>query len=289
MEGTSILLKSRSSDAEESTTAAEDFLRRLSQRVRSRLVSRCSRDFQVRLVPDIEVKSIGEVIRDDDFGKTAVYGLLRFDAQRVPGLACMQRSLLTRIIGAQLGDEAGSDEVIGARPLSPVESRLAHRIFLELAEDLQDVWPVRPVPTVVLEGKPGTSRVIGHESYSEEVYVAILDFGPPEDNDYGLMCVTIPTQVLRTTRPGGGLGPGDESPLSPASFERVMPIQIELVAEMARLPMRIRDLRALQVGDILPLGALDGATIRVGDKPIIVAEAGHSNGQRSVRVIKKFG
>ena len=84
------------------------------------------------------------------------------------------------------------------------------------------------------------------------------------------------------------LTPENGKPGKPVDFQRILPVEVELVAEMARLPMRIRDLRGLNVGDILPLGALEGATIRVNGKPIITAEAGHSNGQRSVRVISKF-
>jgi flagellar motor switch protein FliM len=71
-------------------------------------------------------------------------------------------------------------------------------------------------------------------------------------------------------------------------MDRVMPVEIELVAEMARINLRLRDLKVLRVGDLLPLGPISGATLRANGKPVLAGEAGHANGQRSMKVKRKL-
>ena len=70
--------------------------------------------------------------------------------------------------------------------------------------------------------------------------------------------------------------------------EATLESEVEIVAEMARLPMRVQDLKQLQAGDLVPLGAIDGALVRVNGRAVFKGEPGHANGQRSVRLRKKI-
>ena len=284
---TSLLLAKRKKASGKELPAVEEFFRTLSQRVRARLVNRCGSNFQVR-VQDVSVKQLGDVF--DESMEGGVFGMLRFDAPRIPGPAAMERDLLTGIIGAMLGDEGelgpSEDDDDGERPLSIVEQRIAERIFMDLATDLGLVWPASPSPPIALDGAPGSSRVVEAGSVDDDVYVGLLEFGPPEE-PYGNLITTVPVQVLRGLDKKGGSKDDDEQRVV-TSLERIMPIELEMVAEMARLPMRVRDLRKLRVGDLLPLGPLTGALIRINGKNIMIGEPGHANGQRSVRIIKKI-
>lgn len=280
-----LLLQQRSRTTEQALPAVEEFFRALSLRVRARLVNRSSSNIQVRL-SDVEIRTLAQVKEAPDFKDSGVYGLLRFDAPRIPAAAALQRPLLTRIIGAMLGDEDGpEDGEDGAqRPLSQVEVRIAQRLFRELTQDLGAVWPHRPAPSVVLDGTPGPARLIDTDVASEEVFQAVLEFGPPS-GAWGRLCVTVPTQVLRDTgqRRADGNGRTRERP----DMGRVMPVEVEVVAEMARVAMRVRDLKKLDVGDLVPLGALDSALLRINGRAVLAAEPGHADGQRSVRVLDR--
>lgn len=283
-----LLLAKRKKGSGKELPAVEEFFRTLSQRVRARLVNRCGSNFQVR-VQDVAVKQLGDVF--DESMEGGVFGMLRFDAPRIPGPAAMERNLLTGIIGAMLGDEgelgiSEDDDGEEERPLSIVEQRIAERIFMDLATDLALVWPANPSPPIALDGSPGSSRVVEAGSVDDDVYVGLLEFGPPEE-PYGNLVTTVPVQVLRGLDKKGGKKDEDEQRVV-TSLERIMPIELEMVAEMARLPMRVKDLRKLRVGDLLPLGPLTGALIRINGKNIMVGEPGHANGQRSVRIIKKI-
>ena len=67
-----------------------------------------------------------------------------------------------------------------------------------------------------------------------------------------------------------------------------MPIEFEVVAEFARMRMRVRELRGLRVGDIVPLGPTEGVLLRVNGKNVIRGDAGIQNGQRSVKVTERL-
>ena len=178
----SLLLAKRKKASGKELPAVEEFFRTLSQRVRARLVNRCGSNFQVR-VQDVSVKQLGDVF--DESMEGGVFGMLRFDAPRIPGPAAMERDLLTGIIGAMLGDEGelgpSEDDDDEERPLSIVEQRIAERIFMDLATDLGLVWPASPSPPIALDGSPGSSRVVEAGSVDDDVYVGLLGFGPPEE------------------------------------------------------------------------------------------------------------
>jgi flagellar motor switch protein FliM len=280
-----LLLQQRSRSTEQALPAVEEFFRALALRVRARLVNRTSSNIQVRLA-SVEVRTLGELKEDPNFKDTGVYGLIRFGAPRAPAAAALQRPLLTRIIGAMLGDENGPEdgEDSEQRPLSQVEVRIAQRLFRELTQDFGAVWPMRPAPEIVLDGSPGQARLIDQEVASEEVFQATLDFGPAS-GAWGLLSITVPTQVLRDMgqRRGEAGGRSRDRP----DMGRVMPVEVEVVAEMARVAMRVRDLKKLEIGDLVPLGALDSALLRVNGRAILAAEPGHADGQRSVRVLDR--
>lgn len=279
----SLLVHARGADT--ALPGVEVFMRNFSQRLRSRMVSRCSKDFQVRLT-GITGRRICDTLKDEVWKDSGVFGLLRLDSVGLAGLVAIQVSVLTRIILAMTGDDEAADAPRGGpRSMSPVELRIATRTMQDICRDLTATWPLRPAVEVDLEGSPGGPRVIDPRSATEEVFWATMELGPVE-SPFGLLCVGVPTQALRGLGAAGG--PARREARKPGDFSRVMPVEVEVVAEMARLPMRVRDLRALSIGDLVPLGALDGALLRVNGREVLVGEPGHANGQRSVRVIRKL-
>jgi flagellar motor switch protein FliM len=292
-DATSILLAGRSKDSQEAMPVIEEFLRTVGSRLRSKLVNRTSGDIQVEL-QEVVIQSIEAVRRRDDMASDGVFGLLRFDTPMLPGVVCLQRGFLTRVIGAMLGDapEAEEEEVEeavedGPRPLSPVEQRIALRMFRDTLRDIQEVWPDSDAPSVQLDGQPGNARIIDLQVSEEEVVTATFLIRSDGD-EFGRMVVGIPTQTLRS------VGQKRDRPTKPQKADkepqmsRVMPVEVEVVAEMARVPMRVRDLRNLRAGDLLPLGPLDAAKVRVNGRALLQGEPGVANGQRSVRVRKKI-
>ncbi len=289
---TSILLAGRSKDSQDAMPVIEEFFRAVGGRLRAKLVNRTSSNIKVDL-QEVVIQSLEAVKRSDDVALDGVFGLARFDGPQLPGAFVMQRSLLTRIIGAMLGgdktstDDEEQDDGNGPRPLSPVELRIALRMFGDMVRDIREVWPNHEHPIVEMDGLPGNSRIIDISVGEEEVVAATFLVGTEED-DFGKVVMSVPTQSLRSA--GQKKDKPNRKPKREARepvMERVLPVQVDVVAEMARLPMRVRDLHGLQEGDLLPLGPIDAAVVRVNGRALLQGEPGHANGQRSIRIRKK--
>lgn len=287
---TSLLLVNRSNNTEDYLPAVEEYFQMLGARIRARLVNRTSANFVVNVV-SVEALPLDGLKQGAAFGPSAIYSLLRLDKGMNAGGFALQRSLLTRIIGAMLGDdgdeegvEAEAEEENGEpRSLSPVEARIARRLMVDLIADISKAWPVSGAPDVSLENGPGNPRVIDPASGLEETYIATLSLGT-EGDDYGQMAVAVPVQVLRGLSGPPKLDPDAKRDERTPKMSRVHPVEVDVVAEMARLPMRVRDLHRLRIGDLVPLGPITGALVRVNGRAIFRGEPGHQNGQRSIRV-----
>ena len=265
--------------------SVEEFFRLIGFKLRARLVNRCGSNFVVEL-HGITSRSLLDIKNDPTHVDSGVFAVLRFDKSKLAAAVVLERDLLVRIIGAMLGDDRPEDRAAddpGARALSPVQVRIAARIVKDLVQDLVQSWPGGAAPAVVADGAPGPARVISVEHGNEELTIAEFSVSTSE-GPYGRVLVTVPSSLLRGPS-GGKVGP--KADRRPAEIGRVMPVEVDVVGEMARLSMRVRDLRQLQVGDLIPLGRLDTATLRVNGKSVFLGEPGHANGQRCVRVKKR--
>lgn len=266
--------------------SVEEFFRLLGFKLRSRLVNRCSTNFQVQL-EGVSQASLLELKATPEHTESSVYCLLRFDKSRLPGLMILERELLVRVIGAMLGDDKPDETEpspdAAGKALSPVQVRIAARVVRDMLQDLRLSWQAGAAPSIEAEGVPGHSRVVSADNADEDLVLATFDVSTAEGN-FGKILVAVPAALLRGSAPGR---PGPERKRAAPDIGRVMPVELDLVAEMARLTMRVRDLKQLQVGDLIPLGRLDTATLRVNGKAVWLGEPGHSNGQRCIRVKKR--
>ena len=67
-------------------------------------------------------------------------------------------------------------------------------------------------------------------------------------------------------------------------MNRVLPINVEVVAELARLEVPLSRLQGLAIGDTLDLGRLSDVVLRVRGEPTLRGEPGTIDGVRCVRV-----
>jgi flagellar motor switch protein FliM len=74
----------------------------------------------------------------------------------------------------------------------------------------------------------------------------------------------------------------------PAQFDRVMPVEVEVAVELARVNIPLKRLEALKVGDEVLVGRAGEAVARIGDLAVFAGEPGASGTVRSVRVTTKM-
>jgi flagellar motor switch protein FliM len=281
-----MLLAQRSRDSEGAMPAVEDFFGSIAQRIRSRLVNRSASDIQVRLA-GVDVRTLGDVVEDTEYRDSAIYGVMRFTPPGLPGLVVLQATLLSRMVEAMLGEEPSEEsEVAAVRSLTPVEQQIAHRICRDIRDELVDLWPLGSPPRIDVD-RPGTSgRGVMGVMRTVAVYSATLDFGPPT-HPYGLLCCNIPVQVFRPT--GAGSSVIEKAELHrDVDLGRVMGLEVEVVAEMARISMSIQELENLSVGDVLDVGPVRTAVMKINDHAVIEGKPGEVDGHRSVQIVRRL-
>ena len=196
-------------------------------------------------------------------------------------------SLLSKIVGAMLGEYMDDDDdppVV--RALTAVEQQIALRVCNDVVSELTDAWPVAQVPRIEVD-KPATSgRVVAGAVRSVAVFSATLDFGPPT-NPYGLLSCNVPVQVFKDMGGPSVIEQGKESPRS-VDLSRVMPLEVEMVAEIAKMKMSVAEIRNMVVGDVLDVGPVRTATIRVNGKAIMEGAPGEVDGHRSVQIKRRL-
>ena len=265
--------------------AVEDFFRVVAHKVRARLVNRSSVDIPVR-VAGVEVKSLGAVLEDSEYREGSIYSLLRFNPLGMPGMIVLQGALLGRIVGTMLGEDPEEDSQMGAvKALTPVEQKIAHRVCGDLVSELHDGWPVTPVPRIETDAPASSPRSVTGNVRNTEVFAATLDFGPPT-NPYGLLCCAIPVQAFRAL--SGPVIIEREKSAPSVDLSSLMPIEVEVVAELASFQLTVSQLENMAVDDMLEVGNIRTARVKVNGKPTFEGVAGEVDGHRSVQIQRRL-
>jgi flagellar motor switch/type III secretory pathway protein FliN len=112
-----------------------------------------------------------------------------------------------------------------------------------------------------------------------------LDFGPPE-RPYGLITLMLPARMSGVLWPTQVFASGPDHEHA-RSVGRVLPVPVEVSAELGRLTLSLAELRSLQEGTVLDLGAPSEVTVRVGDRLLFRGEAGERGSLRCVRILRR--
>ena len=286
--GSPTLLAHPDREAASALPAIEDLFRAVSRRVRTRLVNRAGTDIPVRL-GIAQITTIGQILDDPETRDGGVVCMLRFEPLGMPGLAVVQGRLLSRLVGVLLGEDPDEEPPpYRARQVTEVEVRFARRVAEDVMAGLEECWPENKLTRVALNGLGPNPRLAEGLAQNTPVVAASLDFGRPDD-PYGLMVVAIPAQATRdlrvdrveaVSRTGGQERKHD--------MTRVLPLEMEVVAELARVHLPLGTLRQLEVGEVIQLGRREDVTLRVNDRPIISGQPGVQGGYHSVRVTRRI-
>lgn len=277
-------------DREASSTlpALEDLFRASAREVRTRLVNRAGADVPVRLGV-AQVTSVGRILRDTDARDGGVFGLFRFNPLGLPGLVVVQGRLLSRLVGVLLGEDPELEPPpYRVRPTTQVEMRFCHRICEDVLASLSAAWPKDPRPELDIESLGTNPRLARGLSQTTSVVAASLDFGRP-DAPYGLMIVAIPAQAARDLRVPRVEPITKELRGTRYDAARVLPVELEAVAELARTRLSLSQLEGLKPGSRIELGPRQSVKVHVNGQSLFQGEPGRSGGSHSVRITRKLG
>lgn len=283
---TNSLLNLRRRETSTSVPAAEAFFQSIASRLRARMVNRTSSDIPIR-VSGVAVRPLGDLFDEPELREGGISGPLWVGPARLPGVVLMQHELLARLIAVLLGEEMGDkDAPAQLRSLSPVERRIAGRLCADLLSETATAWPDSSPPHIQMGTLGPSARPRDASVSTVPVYSATFDLGPV-DSPLGLLTLGLPLHALSALEDEES----DEAPPPPVrgpDLSRVMPVEVDVVVELTSLRLTVNTLRNLEVGDVVPLGAMRSALVRVNGLPLFEGQAGAANGARSIKITRRI-
>jgi flagellar motor switch protein FliM len=282
------LLSHPDREAAAALPALEDLFRSVARRVRTRLVNRAGSDVPVRLGV-AQVTTVGHILDDSETRAGGIFAVFRFEPLGLPGLVVVQGRLLARIVGVMLGESIDDEPPpYRSRQVTEVELKIAQRACEDVMNGLMESWPSSKPIRVALDSIGTNPRAASGLAQTTPVVAASLDFGRPDD-PFGLMIVAIPAQTTRDLRVpkiaslSRGLRGGK------IDLDSVMPLGLELVAELAKVQVPISELDGLKIGSMIDLGPARHVNVKVNGHTAMIGEPGESRGCHSFRVLRKVG
>lgn len=261
----------------------QDLFRSATRSVRSRLVNRSGADIPVRMAM-CELATLGAVmdrLQHQDGG-----AFIRFEMQPTGQNALMviQGPVLFRLVGLLLGEDPdGKTPIYRWRSLTRLDVRIARRVSEDILEGLNEALPKHANARAVVDLVSATPRHSLALERSATVIETALDLGPPED-PFGLVTVVLPAQVASQLWPREPTRKSEDKRDSAAGVARVMPLKVEVIAELARVPLNLGIVQSLDVSSEIFLGVPRDVHLMVSGRAVMTAEAGDKDGIRSVKI-----
>lgn len=255
----------------------------VARRLRTRVLCRSGADFSVRL-EGLSLGSFEELLARPEGADGGLWCAWTEPGGVDSGLVVVDGELLRALLGRMFGDTGSSatGPELGTRRLTPLEQRVGTRVIDEVCAALEEHWPTRPGPSTVGRRTMTTVPGPGTVRSDTRVVIATIVCGS-EEAPIGSVTIALSTGQLR----GLAQVPSAPPPPRSARFDRVLPVSVELIVELARVTVRMRRLRELQVGEELALGVAREVCGRVSGHAAVYGEAGASGTQRSLRVRRR--
>lgn len=258
----------------------EEMLELALRRLRPSLSTRVGADIPVRVV-DLQAMQLQDFLRTDLATRTALWCSYPVAGSKDAIVVGLEGQLVLLLVARMFGESNGSAGLWYPRTPTRVERAVGTRLARELVDALVSCWHKAPAPRIS-DGPVGPSpRAVEQVSGGLPMLCATLEISH-EDNS-GRIAVLVPVSLVM----GSSRGVPRERERS-MHLERVFPVEIQLVVELARLTMPLGELKALEPGMELPLGAIHLVEARVDGVPTFVGEPGESRGQRSFRIAQRM-
>jgi len=274
------LLANRSRRNETIIPLVEQFFKQLSEQFRAKIVSWASQDIPTRIAA-VEATNMSDLLANQEFRDSVIYAVLRVRGVPVEGCVMMQYPLFAKLLEVSIGGEGGTDFSAPVRSLTDFEENFAQRTFDHLRIQMQKSWNFgRKAIEIQIANPTLNPPTFGLKAKSMEVIAATVDIGPIT-SPYGLMSLALPSQLFERAL-GSSLGPIQDD--TEPSFDRVMDVKVDFVAELDRLQMSVRELRALEIGTVLTIKRVDEVNVRVNGKSAFKGSFGNNGDLRAVRI-----
>lgn len=264
----------------------ETCFRGVARRIRARLVNRTGIDTPVQ-ASAIYAQPAGTLIDNPELAD-AMWCPYRMERSELRGFTVVQGQLLARLIGRLFGEGGTDVAVYQPRPVTEVEITIGTRLCMDVNSAIEEYWPVRSMPKLVSDPAGASHHVLGDFPAGASMIVCELHFGRT-DASLGRLIVALPMGILRDLVARRGPPAAKPPPPRTLKFDRLMPVEVEVVVEVARIDLQLSTLENLQVGDEIPLGSLSDARALINGRPAFAGEPGTKGSMRSFRIVRRLG
>lgn len=274
------LLANRSRRNETIIPLVEQFFKQLSEQFRAKVVSWSSQDIPTRIAA-VEATNMSDLLSNQEFRDSVIYAVVRIRGVPVEGCVMMQYPLFAKLLEVSIGGEGGTDFSAPVRNLTDFEESFAQRTFAHLKTQMEKSWNFGRKALEIQVARPTLNPpAFGLKAKSMEVIAATVDIGPIT-SPYGLMSLALPSQVFERAL-GSSLAPLSDD--TEPSFDGVLDVKVDFVAELDRLKMTVQELRGLTVGSVLSVKRVDEVNVRVNGQQAFTGSFGSNGDLRAVRI-----
>lgn len=220
--------------------------------------------------------------------------IFRLTPLRGHGMLAIGAPLAAAVLESVFGRPPGRRPAPLSREFSLLEQRVLERLGGRVLADLAEAWrPLLPLEPrhVRSETNPLFAAIAAPEDLVLDIELAVACEGADE----ATLAVCIPNGALDPIRdalarvPQGG--DADAEPRADGEWRRrleqaLAAAPIEVGVELGRRPMSLREVLALTVGDVVPLGTgREGpVTVRIGGRARFLGAPGVAGGHHAVRI-----
>lgn len=250
------------------------------RRVRAQLATRTGADAPLR-VTDLRGTDLDGFLHGDASTNAVLWCTYPVQGTSGVALVALEGGLVSLLMGRLFGEGDTQPSLWQPRAPTGVEKAVSVRLCRELMDALADAWSGGNPPRF-LDGKvaPSSRIAAGLDPTTPMLYITVE---VANDQSPGRFFVALPSTLLVPSTGASDATPPAPTPRAPR-FDRVFPVQVDLVVELARLNVSLGVLERLVPGDEIQLGSVGEVEARVGGKAAFVGQAGTTGGQRSFRI-----
>lgn len=246
----------------------------------------------LRRSPEISSQGVS-VIKYGDYSNTLFLptslNIVRMHPLRGQVLFILDAKLVYILVDNYFGGEGKFHNKIEGRDFTPTEQQLVHR-FLEITfRDIKDAW--KSILEVNFEYQTSEVNPAMTNIVSPSEMVVISKFRIELDGGAGEMHITIPYGILEPIRDLLDSGVQSDS----ADFDErwlkqihneIYQSKVSLRAELCERKMKMKDIRNMKAGDIIPIEMPEYIKVFTENVPTFLGKLGQANEHFAVKISK---
>ncbi len=215
--------------------------------------------------------------------------MVRMHPLRGTGLFVFDPKLVYIIVDNYFGGDGRFHAKIEGREFTPTELKIVHNILEMAFHDLKEAW----APVMNVDFEFNSSEVNPHFAniVSPSEVVVVSSFQVELDGGGGEFHITLPYLMLEPIRDlldAGVLSDHVEMDerWTIALREEIMEAPLELSANLCEVTLSLRQVMALEEGDIIPIDLPEQVTLRAAEVPVFRCKFGISNGKKALKILE---